>query len=431
MDQVTSNSDAAIAALLERAKQHAAQGEEYERLARQSYIAARDAIIEAKKIALPAKLSNREIARRIGRSPNWVDKLMDDEWVATDGGTPFSGARDVGQAIRKALREQPELVVAEALKNPTLADRIIHDLKIGRAAQRPKPDRIPPTPNTSVLLPLRDRIEMGEHVLYVGNSANTFFKHLVMQHLGMPEDGISSETPDRFAVEMGIAVVSDPPYGQDEPGFDDSNADWREVYNLWKPLGGFSFCAYRPPLFRAAEDGIIAAGGEPIHYLAMQTKIAQGQGPGNRLPNVLQAIIYWERKGNRPWPKGRRAVSSVLRANEEAQEEMKEARKRHTTPKPVNVMEDLIDLVTDEGDFVLDPFTGSGSTLVACERRKRRFIGFEKEPPYVEVAVERWQRTPGNKGKAIVHRWKADPPTMPFDELRANGRWHERPTRSG
>ena len=430
MDQLTSNSDAAIASLLEQAKQYAAEGEEYERLARQSYLAARNAIVEAKTLALPSNLSNRKVAERIGRSPNWVDKLMDEEWVATDGGTPFAGARDVGQAVRKALREQPELIVAEALKNPTLADRIIRDLKLGRAAQRPKPDKIPPRPKTSVLFPLKDFVEMGEHVLFVGSADNSVFKGPVMQHLGMPEDGVRIR-PDQFAVEMDIVIVSDPPYGKNYPGFDDRNADWREVYKLWKPRGGFSFCAYEPPLFRAAEDGIIAAGGKPVHYLAMQTSVAWGQGPGGRLPNVLQAIIYWERRGEKPWPKGRRAASSVLRANEEAQEEMREARKLHTTPKPVNVMEDLIDLVTDKGDFVLDPFTGSGSTLVACENTGRKFIGFEKLAPYVEVAVERWQQTPGNKGKAIVHRWNANPSSMLFDDLKARGRWDDRPGTTG
>ncbi|SMH43419.1 hypothetical protein [Mesorhizobium australicum] len=77
-----SNSAAAVDALLEQARLHAARGEEFERLARQSYLAARDAIIEAKKIALPSRLSNRTVAERIGRSPNWVDKLMADGWGA-------------------------------------------------------------------------------------------------------------------------------------------------------------------------------------------------------------------------------------------------------------------------------------------------------------------------------------------------------------
>jgi len=277
------------------------------------------------------------------------------------------------------------VIMEEMLKDPATLRRFIRDGGKRLAALKPKEaSEPPPPPKDFLFLPLRDRILMGHHVLFVGRSDNTYFKHLLLEHLGVPQDGVRNEFPERFGIEVGIVIVTDPPYGQDEPGVPgDDNADHGAVYRLLKPRGGFSFCAYRPPRFREAEDGIIAADGEPIHYLAMRTRSAHGQGPGNRLRNVLQAIIYWERKGAEPWIAGRTAVS-VLEATEEAREEMREMRKHHTTPKPVNVMEDLIDLVTEPGDFVLDPFTGSGSTLIACERTGRRFIGFEgNEPPRV------------------------------------------------
>ena len=46
---------------------------------------------------------------------------------------------------------------------------------------------------------------------------------------------------------------------------------------------------------------------------------------------------------------------------------------------------------------VLDPFTGSGSTLIACERRRRRFFGVEIAPEYVDVTVRRWQEFTGQR----------------------------------
>jgi tRNA G37 N-methylase Trm5 len=67
----------------------------------------------------------------------------------------------------------------------------------------------------------------------------------------------------------------------------------------------------------------------------------------------------------------------------------------------------LIDLVTKEGDFVLDPFTGTGSTLVACHRSGRRFIGIELNPRYAEQAVRTWQREVRKAeadAHAVVHR---------------------------
>ena len=53
----------------------------------------------------------------------------------------------------------------------------------------------------------------------------------------------------------------------------------------------------------------------------------------------------------------------------------------------------------DLGDVVLDPFLGSGSTLIACEQHRRRCYGIEIDPAYVDVAVSRWEHFTGKKAK--------------------------------
>lgn len=441
MSDDRSNSVTEVDALLAEVKALVARAEErrrdFERREREDYLAIRAKLLAAKK-AGPAKLtSNRKIADAIGKSPNWVDQVLKEDWVATDGGTPFSGARDRGQEARRVLTD-PEAFYAEGLRDPKAFRRFILEGSKRLAALKPKEaaDLLPP-PEKQLFIFLRDHIVMGPHILFVGTSDNSFYKSYLLEHLGalgkVPEGDVNWNK-----VETDAVVVTDPPYGQSEPGVPgDDNADHSGVYSLLRPRGGFSFCAYRPPRFFEAEEGIRKAGGTPIHYLAMMTKSAHGQGPDGRVHNVLQAIIYWERRGERPWIKGR-SVVSVLEADEQARAEMKEMREHHTTPKPVNVMEDLIDLVTEPGDFVLDPFTGSGSTLIACERTGRRFIGFEangmndpnekKWHPYAEVAVQRWQNETGQK--AVVHRSYANPPTMLFDDLKANGGWVDGPTDS-
>lgn len=62
---------------------------------------------------------------------------------------------------------------------------------------------------------------------------------------------------------------------------------------------------------------------------------------------------------------------------------------RHPTEKPVPLMEALIEVVTDQGQVVLDPFNGSGTTGVACLRTERRYIGIEREPRYFDIARRR------------------------------------------
>src|SRR4029077_9963724 len=61
----------------------------------------------------------------------------------------------------------------------------------------------------------------------------------------------------------------------------------------------------------------------------------------------------------------------------------------HPAPFPVELPERLIHLYTYRGDVVLDPFMGSGSTLVAAVRADRRSVGDDTEPGYVDLAESR------------------------------------------
>jgi site-specific DNA-methyltransferase (adenine-specific) len=62
---------------------------------------------------------------------------------------------------------------------------------------------------------------------------------------------------------------------------------------------------------------------------------------------------------------------------------------RHPTRKPEKLLEYLVNTYSNENEIVFDPFTGSGTTAVACIRHNRRFIGIEKERKYFDVSIER------------------------------------------
>jgi site-specific DNA-methyltransferase (adenine-specific) len=64
-------------------------------------------------------------------------------------------------------------------------------------------------------------------------------------------------------------------------------------------------------------------------------------------------------------------------------------RVRHPAPFPVELPEQLITLLTYEGDLVVDPFMGSGTTMVAAARTGRRYVGYDLDPSYVDIARER------------------------------------------
>jgi len=61
----------------------------------------------------------------------------------------------------------------------------------------------------------------------------------------------------------------------------------------------------------------------------------------------------------------------------------------HRTEKPVKLMEWLIKTYSNKGDTILDPFMGSGTTLVACVKTGRKGIGIEIDENYFNIAVDR------------------------------------------
>jgi DNA modification methylase len=69
----------------------------------------------------------------------------------------------------------------------------------------------------------------------------------------------------------------------------------------------------------------------------------------------------------------------------------------HPTVKPVLMVSDTILDCTQRNAVVLDPFLGSGTTLLAAERTGRRCYGIELDPIYVDTAIERWQRMTGRQ----------------------------------
>lgn len=81
-----------------------------------------------------------------------------------------------------------------------------------------------------------------------------------------------------------------------------------------------------------------------------------------------------------------RVPSSVQRFNRE--------RGLHPTQKPVSLFEYMIKTYSNEGDRILDPFMGSGTTLVAAKKLKRSATGIEISPKYCEVAQKRLEEEP-------------------------------------
>lgn len=69
----------------------------------------------------------------------------------------------------------------------------------------------------------------------------------------------------------------------------------------------------------------------------------------------------------------------------------------HPTLKPIALVADALLDCSTRGEIVIDPFLGSGTTLIAAERVGRVCYGIEIDPLYVDVAIRRWQRHTGDR----------------------------------
>lgn len=79
---------------------------------------------------------------------------------------------------------------------------------------------------------------------------------------------------------------------------------------------------------------------------------------------------------------GNKSKSNILKYK-------KDNKRYHPTQKPVLLLEDLIKTFSNEGDFVVDMTIGSGSTMVAAINTKRRYLGFELDKQYYDIANKR------------------------------------------
>lgn len=175
------------------------------------------------------------------------------------------------------------------------------------------------------------------------------------------------------------AVVTDPPYGI-----------------AYKSPSGKGMC------IRGDYDVIVGDDEpfDPAPFLSFKDVILWGANHySERLPSSA-AWFVWDKRDGLPsnnnsdceiaWSKRggsarlkRHLWNGMLKASE------KDSRRTHPTQKPVEVMQWCIEYLPTEADTILDPYMGSGTTGVACQRLGRKFIGIEIDPIHFATACRR------------------------------------------
>jgi DNA modification methylase len=131
------------------------------------------------------------------------------------------------------------------------------------------------------------------------------------------------------------------------------------------------------------EAALLAGGLSRRRWCVWVKPGAQPQFSGDRPGVGYETIVATHAKGKSRWNGGGRVgvFTHAQRCVSEGQP--------HPTTKPQPLMRELVQLFTDPGDTIADPFMGGGSTLVAAKRLGRKAIGIELNEAYCEVAAKR------------------------------------------
>ena len=113
-------------------------------------------------------------------------------------------------------------------------------------------------------------------------------------------------------------------------------------------------------------------------------------GMGHHYRRSYEVILVAQKNGAAcKWYDTTKRVENIIRPSHRFAPKIIPTKKQHPTVKPVGLMSFFCELHTKKNDIVLDPFFGSGTTGVACERLGRKWIGIEIEEKYCQIAVDR------------------------------------------
>lgn len=251
------------------------------------------------------------------------------------------------------------------------------------------PDEVPEVPETPITV-LGDVWVMGKHRIVCGDSteADTVAKCLngVKPHL----------------------MVTDPPYGVEydaswrdgvggksgETGtakgkvLNDDRADWREA---WALFPGDVAYVWHADKFSPTVAASLQINGFAMRNLVVWAKSSLVMSRGDYHSQHEPCWYAVRKTGTGHWS-GDRKQTTLWQI-----EKPRKSETGHSTQKPVECMKRPIENNSSPGQAVYEPFSGSGTTIIAGEMTGRSIHAIELSPAYVDVAVKRWQEFTGQQ----------------------------------
>ncbi|WP_333710355.1 site-specific DNA-methyltransferase [Malikia spinosa] len=236
---------------------------------------------------------------------------------------------------------------------------------------------------------------MGKHRIICGSStdADTVAKVLggVQPHLMVtdPPYGVEYDADWRnHALRADGTPVAGRAVGK---VMNDDNADWREA---WALFPGEVAYVWHAGIFSPVVSASLDACGFESRALIVWAKSNHTFGRGH-YHHQHEPCWYAVRKGGTGHWAGDRKQTTLWQIPKPAKSET-----GHSTQKPVECMRRPIENNSSPGQAVYEPFSGSGTTIIAAEQTGRCCYAIELNPAYVDVAVRRWQEFTGGGGCA-------------------------------
>lgn len=197
-------------------------------------------------------------------------------------------------------------------------------------------------------------------------------------------------------------IVTDPPYPLTEGG---AVGNWGNMVNCVSRDRQRKNEMFEIPPFKDWMEQAFRVLKDGTHFYCMtndrnmQDMLNTATDVGFRLVNIL----VWDKKMGMPLPYYQKNIEFVIlfrkgkarEINDKGSTALLKCRgvfgtKVHPSEKPTELFRHLIENSTDKGDLVLDPFMGSFTTAIACQKSKRHYIGFEKSEEYYEIGKKRY-----------------------------------------
>jgi len=282
----------------------------------------------------------------------------------------------LSEVIARLDRELKDVTVLGF--EPEELDRVLADLAPERAFI--PEDEVPSAPIRRITLP-GDVWILGRHRLLCGDSteAASFSKLLQDQAADM----VFGDSPYNVNYRQKRRRHPDGMIFNDHLGDQFEQFLYSVCIRLLEVCRGAVYLCMSSSELHTLYEAFTAAGGHWSTFIIWaKDRFTLGRSEYQR---QYEPILFGWKEGEQHYWNGGRNQGDVWHIPKP------KANRLHPTMKPVSLIERAIRNSSRRGDRVLDPFGGSGSTLIACEKTGRRAALVELEPKFVDVSVRRWE----------------------------------------